>query len=609
MDTILLTGNTDLFSKEVLQDIGDTAQVYMTGRKSDRNSKELPDTIRLLPVAPSESDYRKIFEFGEIRAVWYVTKYADKAGSGSAADESATIDRILQMCSQYGVARMIVLTESGDPADYRKMIRKWESPSNGASPVGTAVVQLPLLSGSGLPGGRLDRIFRAMRRDEIICLEGDGQMQISILSMGELAALLLRMSTENWFRSGIYAADGSFTSLEEFRGTLLSIRPDALIEYAKDSRGSRRGKLQMRLPVTDAGACDGQLGKLCRLLVSGDWSREIAEEYSSLIEASGEAPSIRERASGFLRKFGKLSGTVLDLAIMFILAEYLARFTSESVYFKIVDVRIIYVIVMGMMHGLIAGFTAAALECVMLVIRYSTIGIPGLLLFYNVENWIPFVYYLTAGAISGYSHQKREQEKRSVLKENELIRNKYLFLNEAYRTSVANRKDLWMQILSEKESYSKIYGAVRRMSQRTPEAVCVEAVRVLRKLLDNETVSVYQIGPDGNRAVLLSCCRENSSRQEINMSACREMTAAVRKGETWKNIHFLKNAPMYAAQIKYKRVYRQNSGSAQDITFLVTVERAEQDQLSLWYMNHFTILCGLFQDALENASLRERTLS
>ena len=30
---------------------------------------------------------------------------------------------------------------------------------------------------------------------------------------------------------------------------------------------------------------------------------------------------------------------------------------------------------------------------------------------------------------------------------------------------------------------------------------------------------------------------------------------------------------------------------------------------NLWYMNHFTILCGLFQDALEHAALRERTLS
>ena len=42
------------------------------------------------------------------------------------------------------------------------------------------------------------------------------------------------------------------------------------------------------------------------------------------------------------------------------------------------------------------------------------------------------------------------------------------------------------------------------------------------------------------------------------------------------------------------------------ITLLVTVEQAAPEQLSLWYINHFSILCGLLQEALENASLRER---
>ena len=66
---------------------------------------------------------------------------------------------------------------------------------------------------------------------------------------------------------------------------------------------------------------------------------------------------------------------------------------------------------------------------------------------------------------------------------------------------------------------------------------------------------------------------------------------------------------MYAAQVKYSRAPGYSSGSRAEVTYLVTVEQAGQDQLSLWYMNHFTILCGMFQDALENASLRERTLS
>ena len=180
----------------------------------------------------------------------------------------------------------------------------------------------------------------------------------------------------------------------------------------------------------------------------------------------------------------------------------------------------------------------------MLVMRYNEIGISGLLLFYNVENWIPFVYYLTAGAISGYSHQKREQQTRSVMKENELIRNKYLFLNEAYRTSVSNRKDLWTQILSEEDSYGKIYGAVRQMKQRTPEAVCVEAVRVLRRLLDNGTVLIYQLDPGSKKALLLSCCRDTGGRQAIDMAECAEMFRTVQSGETWKNIHFSEYAPM-----------------------------------------------------------------
>ena len=50
MDTILLTGQTGLFSKEILQYIGETAQVFVTGQKSAGAMKVLPDTVRLFPA-------------------------------------------------------------------------------------------------------------------------------------------------------------------------------------------------------------------------------------------------------------------------------------------------------------------------------------------------------------------------------------------------------------------------------------------------------------------------------------------------------------------------------------------------------------------------------
>ena len=606
MDTILLTGKTGFFSKEALQYIGETAQVFVTGSRPGTETKGLPESVRLLPAAPSDDDFRTLFELGEIRAVWHVAGYADSGRA--AADENGT-DRIAQLCSHYGVPRMIILTESTDPVDYRKMISKWEKPGTGVSPVEIAVVRLPFVIGSGTEGGRLDRIFSAMRRDDTVRFEGGEETNISILPMPELISLLLRMTMETWFRTGIFAADGSDGSLKELRAVLLSIRPGARIEYSGNAGRADSRTLRVRFPMTGAEDCDGQLKEMYRLPVTADWGALITDQYSELVKETGESTPLKERIRSYMKTSGKLVTTVIDLAIMFILSEYLAKFTSSSVYFKIVDVRLIYVILMGMMHGIGAGFAAAILECIMLVIRYNEIGISGLLLFYNVENWIPFVYYLTGGIISGYTHQKREQEMRSVMKENELIRNKYLFLNEAYRTSVANRKDLWAQILNEEDSYGKIYSAVRRMSQRTPEAVCVEAVDVFRRLLKNETISVYEMDPAGKKASLLSCCRNQDAPPSIDTTQCREMFRTLQNGETWKNTHFSENAPMYAAQVVYSRMFGQKTSAARNITYIVTLDHAEQDQLSLWYMNHFTILCGLFQDALESASMRERVMS
>lgn len=607
MDTILLTGKTDLFPIESLKYIGEMFHVLVTGRNVKNREKSFPDGVRALSVEPSDSDFQKVFEIGRIRAVWHIGSCAD---GGRISDETESIEKILGCCARYGVPRLVVLTESGDPVDYRRLISKWIIPGPGASPVDIAAVYLPLLTGSG-SRGRMNRIFSAMRRQKVICLEGNADRQISVLSVPDLCAILMRMTDETWFNPGIYMANGSLGPQEQLREILLSIRPDAEIAYL-DEAGRGRGADQtdtarFRIPSMKEMQFDGSLGEIYRLPISPDWSREILGQYSNNLEKPSEKIFGGKMASGYLKQFGKAAGTVLDLVVMFVIAEYLARITSDSVYFKIVDVRLLFVILMGLTHGLMIGSVAAVLECIMLVLRYSAIGISGLLLFYNVENWIPFVYYLTAGIICGYTHQKHVQQMRSVTAENDLIRNKYLFLNEAYRASVSDKQELREQVLSEEESYSRLYSAIRQMSQRTPEAVCVEAVNVFRRILNNDTVFVYEVEPGGKNARLLPFCRENASGVSLNLERYSDMMQVIGSGGTWKNTGFLEGAPMYASLVRYSRPAHAYKGE-QEIALIVTVEQADQNQLSLWYMNHFSVMCGLLKDALENASLRERVL-
>ena len=607
MDTILLTGKTDLFPLESLKYIGEMFHVLVTGRLVKNREKNLPAGVRALPVEPSDSDFQKVFEIGSIKAVWHIGSCAD---GGHISDETADIEKILNCCARYGIPRLVVLTEPGDPVNYRKLISKWTIPGPGASPVDIAAVYLPLITGSG-SRGRTNRIFSAMRRQKTICLEGNANRQISVLSISDLCALLMRMTDETWFNPGIYTANGSLGQQERLREILLSIRPDARIIYLDDQEKGRRADqtdaARFRIPSAKEIQFDGSLGEIYRLPISPDWDREILAQYNYILENSSEKTSAGKMASGYLKQFGKAAATVLDLVVMFVIAEYLARITSDSVYFKIVDVRLLFVILMGLMHGLVIGTVAAVLECIMLVIRYSAIGISGLLLFYNVENWIPFVYYLTAGIICGYTHQKHVQQMKSVSTENDLIRNKYLFLNEAYRASVSDKRELREQVLSEEESYSRLYSAMRQMSQRTPEAVCVEAVNVFRRILNNNTVFVYELEPGEKKADLLPFCRENASGISLSMDRYPEMMQVISKGGTWKNTGFLEGAPMYASLIRYRRSAHAYKG-VQDIALIVTIEQADQNQLNLWYMNHFSVMCGLLKDALENASLRERVL-
>ena len=617
MDTILLTGKETLFPEKILQYIGESYKILRTGDSAGNTETDERQGIRTFHVNLSDSDFQKMFELGGIRAVWYTSSCAD---GGRAQDETLQLDKLLQLCSKNGVGRLIVLTESADLTPHRELIDHWQNPGSGLSPVKMAVIRLPLLTGSDPEHGRMNRIFRAMRDRRIIRLSGEPGGQISILPVHDLASLLLRMTGETWFEAGIYAADGTPGRLDDFGEILRSLRPDTIVEYSKgekataenisaDGKYKNRKTMRFRIPEIKSEDCDGLLGEMYLLPASTDWRAELSAQYAEEILEDGENMPPKERISRTLREFGKFAFIILDIAVMFLITEYLSRITSDSVYFKIVDVRILFVILMGMMHGFAAGFAAAFLECVMLVIRYSEAGISGLLLFYNVENWIPFVYYLTGGVISGYSHKKKEQEMRSVSAENELIRNKYLFLNDAYRTSVSDRQELRAQILSEEESYARLYSAIRKMAQRTPEAVCVAAVKVMRELLHNDTISIYQMDSRGREAEILSCCREGAFRQTLTADHCPEMIRVIQSGETWKNTALIEGVPMYAALVNYARTGAKNHSGKQEISLIVTVEHAGRDQLNQWYMNHFTILGGLFGQELENAAVRERTLS
>ena len=135
----------------------------------------------------------------------------------------------------------------------------------------------------------------------------------------------------------------------------------------------------------------------------------IGTYYRTFVnEVMTQKSGLAGKIMSLFARAGKGALKYVELVLVFIIAEIISHYTSESIYFKFVDVRLFYIIIMGTIYGMRTGLVAAVLECLVLIREYALMGMNGTILFYNIENWIPFVVYLMAGSITGYISNKKD---------------------------------------------------------------------------------------------------------------------------------------------------------------------------------------------------------
>lgn len=310
---------------------------------------------------------------------------------------------------------------------------------------------------------------------------------------------------------------------------------------------------------------------------------------------------ILERIVDWRKRHGTLLVELIDIVFLFLLAEGISRFTSQAVYFKSIDVRLIFVFIIATMHGLRAGIIASLLECVVLVFRFHEMGIYNLQLFYNVENWIPFVLYIVTGAIAGYYSNLRSMEKQSVERENQLQQEKYLFLNNLYQSSLETNEIYRKQILGFDESYGRVYNAVCSMDCPTVREVCEKGGEVLEEMLENPTAAIYALASEKRVAMALPFFDNlTPERQQFAQTGDTEkLFSCVLAGREWINLDLIPGAPMYAEPVKFR------DPRGQERTMMILIWDAEPEQMSEYYVNRIRIVGGLMRNALEKAALRE----
>ena len=120
-------------------------------------------------------------------------------------------------------------------------------------------------------------------------------------------------------------------------------------------------------------------------------------------------PSILSKIGTYFQSRSNLMKWI-ELILGALLVQALVNMTSTVIMFRQLDYRLLYVVIMGTVHGTTFGILSAFIAIGSALYSWTQYGYEWSLLVYNVENWLPFTLYFIAGAVTGYYRDYKDNE-------------------------------------------------------------------------------------------------------------------------------------------------------------------------------------------------------
>ncbi len=595
---VLICGNTGLLDPLFTAAAGQYYKTIVCGRDLPfgGKGKHLPKNVRAYAYDPVSEAFERVMAANTPETVWYLSGYLDD-GEGL-ENETGMLRALIRQCAGHGCTKLVYVSAAGSslyPAggvkafccnQAEELVLKCAREAS----LKTVMLRLPRLAREDGRSPWLRERFQALKEGRETFLPGPEEEETELLSLSNLAELLIYITEETLDESGLYTVEGGFHhTWGEVKKLLESCGEGGRVTCLTENAGPREA-----LFGVEALLPSGNLRKNYGFVVTDDVTGRLGELYEAFLAGENKNGGVLARLKGFLARVPHWALMGTELLLLFGLMQLLLRAAGESVYFRFVDIRLFYILIMGSVHGMAAGLLAGFLTCVSLFFSYLDTGLTWMTLFYNVEYWLPFAIYLMTGAITGYVRNVKEQRIKALEDEMLSLQQKYLFLNEIYHSVIDNKKEYKRQILGYNDSFGKIFEAVQNLDSSMPSDIFMRGVETMERILGNNSIAIYTLDTYqrfGRLAASSGAMSRKQLSKSISIVDLREVYEKLLAGETWRNTELKPNTPSFA------------SGILEDgkVRLIICVWEAEAEQMSLYFMNLFTILCSLIRFSFRRA--------
>ena len=580
----LLVGNTGYITNKFVEEAFPESLVMVMGDTSIRKNRKKNLFVR--PFVKNEKELKDIFSTYDFEQIIYFSNYL--SFHGETYGEAEMRRKILQLCRGKRNMRIVYLTGPERlydvPTGKTLLVSEMENLSREYAKLYKTTVKIirsPYLYSEQYEKDFLNTVFREISAEQKITFQEDESQRMFFLSMQDLAELMYKIF-DNWDEDEeiLNIADGFDHCFKDLGDKLTELCPHLKVSYARYS-------IMENMLKDD---------KIIRYKYGWFPKISILEELPELYEHYQERNNIKAGRLDIIKHILSKYKTVVravEFAAFFILFELLNGISGNQAQFKMIDLRLLFVVLFGSMYGINYGIAAAAAESLSLIRAFEAEGSSWYVLFYEPSNWIPFIFYFAVGAICGYIRMKNKNNVQFIKEENDLLQEKFLFTREMYQEAIEDKNLYKKQILGSKDSFGKIFDITRKLDVIQPQELYIETIRVLEDVLENKTFGLYTLNRENGygRLETASAQVQGNYPNSIKLSEYSAAMEELENGNVWANREFLENYPMYMAGI------RKNG----ELVMLICIQQVSREQMSLYFLNLFKILSGLVETSLLRA--------
>lgn len=595
---VLLTGDLSAMTEEICKQLSGENKVVLASKNIA--TKKLDKRVATFSFSPNDPMFGKLFRSYSFGAVIFLSTRGEQTKlqqAGSLED----LDTVLRLCDENKVSQMVyvsstevyagnktideltvpvpVSSQGHIQAAGENLCNYYRSNSN----LNTIILHVPYVYGLSTPDSFLGRAVVQASQVGKIALPGAYDQACDFVCDSDLATLVGKIIDEGYeFPQGIInVGSGKPTTFGQLFELLKKEMPN--LEAAFGAAAS-----SVPPPVKSETARKQY-----------DWvaANDIVVQMHSIVEHYVNSTPVKKNMWQKLKEQAVKHRALLkalELILGFLLMQFLNSLTETSVQFRFVDFRLLYVIIMGSIHGMRTGIIAALLAWASCLLSYASTGLDWKVLVYNIDNWLPFIAYLVAGAVTGYTKDKNTSTLEFEKEQLRSLEERYIFLYDLYDQTLKNKSQYKDQLMSYRDSFGRIYAITQRLDSVVPDAVFQEAAYILEDVLENQNIAIYTVDQNRSFARLAVSSKGLVDKMDhsIRLSEYGVMVDAFTKDDIWCNKELLDKYPAYCAPV-YDR---------DQLVAMIMICKAQYEQMATYYINLIKVLCGLIQASLVRAA-------